>query len=248
MPDAWLIVVGAASAGFVQGLSGFGFGLVSMSFWAWGLEPRLALVLATVGGFSGQLLAAWRVRPGFDLPRLAPFLLGGLCGIPLGVWVLPHLDVLRLRACLGALLALWCPLMLLAPRLPPVRAGGRVGDALVGLLGGAMGPLGGFTGVWPSLWCTLRGMARDAQRAVMQNFNLTMLGLSTAALLVQGRIGAAEAAPLALAVVALAGPALWGMKVYARIDAQTFRGVVLVLLTLSGVVLLARSVPELLAR
>lgn len=28
-----LILVGAAAAGFVQGLSGFAFGMVSMSFW-----------------------------------------------------------------------------------------------------------------------------------------------------------------------------------------------------------------------
>ena len=43
-PLLW-IVVGAATAGFVQGLTGFGFGLVAMSFWAWVLDPRLAAVL-----------------------------------------------------------------------------------------------------------------------------------------------------------------------------------------------------------
>ncbi|HYG41705.1 MAG TPA: sulfite exporter TauE/SafE family protein, partial [Bordetella sp.] len=42
--DALLVVIvaGAAVAGFVQGLAGFGFGMVAMSFWAWTLDPRLA--------------------------------------------------------------------------------------------------------------------------------------------------------------------------------------------------------------
>lgn len=41
-----------------------------------------------------------------------------------------------------------------------------------------MGGLGGITGAAPALWCTLRGLERDAQRAVVQNFNL--LGLDAA--------------------------------------------------------------------
>ena len=30
-----IVALGAVAAGFVQGLSGFGFGMVAMSFWAW---------------------------------------------------------------------------------------------------------------------------------------------------------------------------------------------------------------------
>ena len=41
-----IVALGAVAAGFVQGLSGFGFGMVAMSFWAWALEPRLAALLA----------------------------------------------------------------------------------------------------------------------------------------------------------------------------------------------------------
>ena len=50
MDQVYLIVaLGAVAAGFVQGLSGFAFGMVAMSFWAWVLEPRLAAALAAVG-------------------------------------------------------------------------------------------------------------------------------------------------------------------------------------------------------
>ena len=68
-----IVALGAVAAGFVQGLSGFGFGMVAMSFWAWTLEPRLAALLAVCGALTGQLVAAATVRRGFDRVRLLPF-------------------------------------------------------------------------------------------------------------------------------------------------------------------------------
>ena len=86
-------------------------------------------------------------------------------------------DATWFRIFVGSLLALWCPLMLVSGRLPHFNRVGRWSDALAGAAGGVMGPLGGFTGAVPTLWCTLRGMDRDVQRAVIQHFKLAMLGL-----------------------------------------------------------------------
>ena len=56
------------------------------------LDPQLAAVLAVSGAFTGQIIAAVSVRRGFEPRRLAPFMLGGLAGIPLGILLLPRLD------------------------------------------------------------------------------------------------------------------------------------------------------------
>ncbi|HRO21293.1 MULTISPECIES: TSUP family transporter [Alcaligenes] len=58
----WAVAVGAIVAGFVQGLSGFAFGMVAMSCWAWFLEPQLAAVLAVCGAWTGQMIAAFTRR------------------------------------------------------------------------------------------------------------------------------------------------------------------------------------------
>lgn len=107
-----LIVAGAAAAGFVQGLSGFGFSLVAMSFWAWAIDPKLAAVMAVFGGLTGQIMAAFTVSRTTDWKRLLPFLAGGLLGLPLGLLLLPQLDVQLFKLFLGVLLAAWCPAML----------------------------------------------------------------------------------------------------------------------------------------
>jgi len=242
-----VLAVGAAAAGFVQGLSGFAFGMVSMSIWAWTVDPRLAAVMAVFGGLTGQLLAALTVRRGFDWRRLLPFLLGGLIGVPLGTALLPQVDAQVFKAGLGALLVVWCPLMLMAGQLPRIAFGGRLADAVVGTIGGVMGGLGGFTGVIPTLWCTLRGMDKDAQRAIIQNFNLGALALTMAAYVAQGMV-TREMLPL-FGVVgpAMLVPTLIGTRVYIGISEARFRQIVLSLLTASGAALLASSVPKLIA-
>jgi uncharacterized membrane protein YfcA len=244
-PLPW-IIVGAATAGFVQGLTGFGFGLVAMSFWAWVLDPRLAAVLAVFGALTGQLLAAFTVRRGFDWKTVGPFIAGGLIGLPVGLLLLPHLDAVRFRAGVGALLALWCPVMLFSERLPRLRFGGRWADGVAGACGGFMGPLGGFTGAIPTLWCTLRGLERDAQRAVIQNFNLALLATTMASYLASGIVTRPMLPLMGVVAPALVLPALAGMKVYVGISPQAFRKVVLTLLTASGVVMLASALPQLL--
>lgn len=247
MEAVWIVAIGAAAAGFVQGLSGFAFGMVAMSFWAWVLDPRLAAALAVFGALTGQLLAVFSVRRGFNWPLLWPFLLGGLAGIPLGVLVLPHLDMDWFKAVLGALLALWCPVMLMAQRLPRI-GGNRWGDGAVGLVGGVLGGIGGFAGSVPTLWCTLRGFNKDTQRAVIQNFNLSMLSVTMAIYLATGIVTRDMAPMFAVVAPAMLIPTLLGTLLYIGISEVTFRRMVLGLLTCSGLTLLASSVPQLLAR
>ena len=242
-----VIALGACVAGFVQGLSGFAFGLTAMSIWAWSVEPRLAAVLAVAGSLAGQILAALTVRRGFDWRRLAPFLAGGLAGLPLGVWLLPRLDVPLFKALLGTLLVVWCPAMLLAPHLPKLRAG-RGGDGIAGLLGGVLGGIGGFTGAVPTLWCTLCGYDKDLQRAVIQNFNLALLAVTFAVYLGSGIVAAPMWPAIGIAVLAMLLPALIGMRVYIGLSETTFRRIVLLLLTASGIALLAAALPVLLRR
>jgi uncharacterized protein len=219
-----------------------------MSIWAWTLEPRLAAALAVFGSLSGQVLAAITVRRGFDWARLTPFLFGGFIGLPMGIWLLPRLDVPLFKTVLGAMLAIVCPLLLLAERLPQVLRGGRVADAVSGTIGGVMGGLGGFTGVAPTLWCTLRGYPKDTQRSVIQNFNLAMLTFTFGSYLISGIARPSYVPMFAIVLPAMLLPSLLGAWLYRRMGDRGFRQVVLALLTASGIALLAAGVPSLLKR
>lgn len=249
MDSVYLVVaLGAAVAGFVQGLSGFAFGMVAMSFWVWTLEPRLAAPLSVFGALTGQLIAAAAARRTLDWRLLLPFIGGGLVGVPLGVALLPHLDMQGFRVALGTLLVVWCPTMLLASRLPRVTAGGRWADGAIGVGGGLMGALGGFTGTLPTLWCTLRGYPKDTHRTVIQNFNLSMLAVTMAVYLSTGVVTRDMLPFFAIVAPAMLIPTVLGTRVYIGISEARFRQIVLGLLTASGGVLLASSLPQLAAK
>jgi len=244
-PELLLLIVGAVVAGFVQGLSGFAFSMVAMSFWVWGIEPRTAAVMAVFGSLTGQIVAAVSVRRGLRLRALAPFLVGGLVGIPIGVTVLPFLNPHGFKLALGFFLVVWCPLMLFSGYLPKVSAGGRVADALAGAAGGFMGGIGGFTGVIPTLWCTLRGLEKEHQRAIIQNFNLAALSVTMIVYIGAGAVTREMLPLLPVVAVSLLLPAMLGARVYVCLSQEAFRRVVLSMLSFSGLAMLAAELPRL---
>ena len=85
------------AGGFVQGFSGFAFGLTAMAIWAWSIEPILAGPLVAFGTLFGQLLSISTVRHRLDARLIWPFVAGGILGVPLGVALLPHLDLLAFK-------------------------------------------------------------------------------------------------------------------------------------------------------
>jgi uncharacterized membrane protein YfcA len=240
-----IVVLGAALAGFVQGLSGSNFGLVAMAVWAWTLDPTLTGPLVVCGSLMGQVLAAGALSRDFDHQRLLPMVVGGLIGVPMGVLLLHHTDPTLFRLMVGILLAAWCPLMLLSSGLPRIYGDGRGANAGVGLLGGVMGGLGGLTGPVPALWAVLKGWDRHTQRSTIQGFNLAMQVLTMIAYLVSGTVTWEALGLFPVVAISVLVPTLIGIRLYRRFSDQAFRKVVLGMLALSGVTLIVQSLPKL---
>lgn len=240
-----IVVVGAVVAGFVQGLSGFAFGLVAMGIWAWALDPLLAGPLVVFGSLIGQLLATSSMWRTLNPWRALPFVLGGVLGVPLGVALLRFINPVAFKACIGLLLVVWCPIMMFARDLPRIGWGGKWADAGVGWIGGIMGGLGGLTGPAPVLWTTLRGWDRHAQRAVFQVFNVCMHSVTITAYIISGTIPARALPLFAVMVPAMLVPSIAGYRLYRRVSDISFRRVVLGLLTASGAVLIVSSLAKL---
>src|SRR6516164_3407180 len=237
------VALGAVAGGFVQGLSGFACGLTAMAIWAWSIEPMLAGPLVAFGTLFGQLLSIRTVRSGLDARLIWPFVAGGILGVPLGVALLPHLDLLAFKLGVGLLLLVWCPAMLVARKIPRITGGGRLADGFVGWIGGIMCGIAGLNGPAPTLWTTLRGWERDRQRAVFQTFSLVTQTLTIAAYLATGIIEASTAWLFAVMVPAMLIPTLVGARLYRSFTDAGFRRIVLGLLALSGAILVATSVP-----
>ena len=172
--SALVIAAGAAAAGFVQGLTGFAFSIVALSFWAWALPPETAAPLAVFGALLGQIASLASFRGGFEWRRILPLVIGGCLGVPLGVFFLHNADPRGFRLVVGALLTGYCLFALLVRHPAVVTRGGMPLDAVFGLIGGVFGGLGGMAGFMPAVWTQMRGWNRHLRRATLQAYNITM--------------------------------------------------------------------------
>ncbi len=237
-----LVALGAALGGFVQGLSGFAFALITLPLWAWGLnDPSLTGPLVVFGSLIGQLMSIGTVRSGLQVGRIVPFVAGGVFGVPAGIFLLRYIDPAIFKIVVGLVLVVCCPALLFANRLPRIRWGGRLADAGAGVIGGAMGGLCGLTGPAPTLWTTLRGWDPDTQRAVFQVFSLSMQILTLAGYVAVGAITANSTRLFLVAMLVMPGPVLVGSRLYRRFSHAGFRNLVLGLVTASGALLIVTT-------
>ena len=99
-----IVLVGAFVAGFTTGFAGFGTGLVSSGLWFHVLPAPMVPPLVALASVAAQLVGLIAVRKAFDWRRAAPYLIGGLVGVPPGVWLLSHAPPTALRVAMGAFL------------------------------------------------------------------------------------------------------------------------------------------------
>jgi uncharacterized membrane protein YfcA len=226
---------GAFLGGLASGAAGFAYGIASASIWLHAIAPVHTAFLVVAGGLTVQAGTIWPLRHSLDLRRIWPFLLAGVIGVPIGVWLLVHVDIGVMKVALGTFLAIYGLYALLAPRLPHIEAG-RGADALVGFVAGIMGGIGGFSGVAPAIWSQLRGWSKDASRSFYQPF-IVVAHITTIAVLGTVALDRVALVLFVLALPALALGAWAGWSIYGRLDDKRFRQVFAVLLIVSGLIL-----------
>lgn len=236
---ATVAVIGIAA--LVSGLAGFAFSAISGAILFHSGRDNIGLVeVLMVCSIANQALCVWLLRRNIEMAPLAPFVLGGLPGVPFGVWMLLNLNGRAFSLTLGVLLVAYGLTMLL--RRPVVlRGNATFRDVAVGFAGGTIGGLTATPGAVISIWCGMKGWDRLRQRAVFQPFTVVM---QIAALVVlaylHGKAGSGSHIP-ALAWAAVPAGLLgtwWGMALFKRMRDDHFTKAVNLLLIVSGLALL----------
>ena len=155
------------AAALVAGLAGFAFGIVAAAAWLHILTPLQTVTLVIGYGLVVQGYAVWKLRHALSWARLWPFLLGGVPGIVLGIFILGWANPMSVRTAMGVVLVLYSIYGLVRPTLRPVEAG-TAADLCVGFLNGVLGSMTGLAGIVVVIWSGIRGWPKDAQRAVFQ--------------------------------------------------------------------------------
>jgi uncharacterized membrane protein YfcA len=235
-----LFLLAAFLGGFASGLAGFAMGFVVSGIWLHLITPIETTALIVGYGFWTQGYGVWKLRRSLRWRNVAPFIIGGTIGVPIGTMLLTYIDPAYLRGGVGLLLVIYGVYGLAQPALKPVPAA-VAADGGIGFVNGMLCGLTGLPGFIITIWCQLRGWTKDVQRAVFQPVMLAATVLSAISLGVTGAVTADIVKLYVLGLPALLAGLWLGFKLYGKLDDAAFRKLLLVLLLVAGVALLVAT-------
>lgn len=236
-----LVLAGALAGGIVNGLTGFGTGITAMGVWLYALSPPVAATLVIICSVVSQVQTLPLVWRAIAWGRVLPFVLPGLLGVPIGTWLLPQIDPRSFKIGVGLFLVAYSGYVLARRSHLESAIGGRPADAVVGLGGGVLGGLTGFSGPLPIVWTDIRGWTKEQRRSVLQAFNFSILSVALLSHAVSGLLTREVAWATAAALPGTIGGAWAGARLYRRLGDRGFQRVVMALLLVSGLILIATS-------
>jgi uncharacterized membrane protein YfcA len=173
-----------------------------------------------------------------SLRACAPFLVGGIVTIPVGIYLLLHIRADLYVIGIGLGIALYGTYMLFRST-PRVTKGGPLADLAVGALGGITGPLAAFPGAFLTIWCGMRGWDKVAQRSIYQPYILILQVVTLVALSFASERAVFSAELIVYALPGLAGAWL-GLRVFQKLTDMQFQRLVNLALIISGVALVLK--------
>jgi uncharacterized membrane protein YfcA len=163
------LVLLVASA--VQGVLGFGFGMLSMSFAVMLFPMQEAVPLVTGYALLVNVYLVYQLRRSIMHRGLWPIVLGGLAGMPIGVMLLKHMQEGLLLLTLGAVMithVLWS----LRQADPSAIDPGRGWALFAGSCSGALGASLGTAGPPVVMYGSTKPWDKDQLRGTLQAFFL----------------------------------------------------------------------------
>ena len=235
-------------AGLESGLSGFGFSGVAAAALVL-LPPILGTPLLQSLSTANQLVSIGELKK--DMPKSlkelwagpGPYILGGLGGTPLGVWMLTHLPATRLMLIFGSMLVLYSLYSLFRPAAFQISGGDSpIAGVMVGFVGGTFGGFTAFPGAAVVVWSSLRKLSKGKNRAIVQPYIVVgqIYSLSLLAWLHPTVFSHKYWVLLAILVPAVLPGTVTGVAIYRRISDINFKRITYFCLGLSGAVLLLK--------
>jgi uncharacterized membrane protein YfcA len=221
---------------FVQGVSGFGFGLVVMPILAPLLGVKVAVPLVALLSVVVQINILIRFRSSFSFKAVVPLMIACIIGIPIGVFLLRRLDEAVLLTGLGLLVLSYAVYALAKLRTPQLKHGAW--GCLAGLLGGMLSGAYNVGGPPVVIYGQCRGWKASAFKSNLQGYFLAGGITVIIAHWTVGNMTPAVLRELPLAFFGMVAGLVLAFSIDRKLKPATFNTIILWLLVIMGVKLL----------
>lgn len=240
MPDTIAIVSIVLVAAFVQGLTGFGFGLIALPLLGFFLNIKTSIPLMVLLAIIISFYLSIRLRKHIDLKCIATLMLATLPGIPLGVYMLKEVSPQTLSIVLGVIMIGFTSHQLVV-RPKPVHLGGAV-TALAGFACGVLSASIGAGGPPVIIYTAIQPWPKDKAKATLA-FYFTVSGLVVIlSHALSGMITREVMSLYAMSLPTLVLGIYLGTQAYKRISDHGYRRLAFGLVFLLGCMLLYRNI------
>jgi len=233
-----IVFIGALAGGIVNGMTGFGTALTVLGIWLYAITPTVASTLILLCSSASQMQTLPMIWRSIHWGRVLVFLVPGILGIPIGTWLLPHVDPPIFKIVVGCFLVAYTCYALFRRAEITIAWGGPIADGTIGFAGGILGGLAGLSGVLVAVWTDIRGWTKEQRRAVMQVFNMGILSLALVAHIVSGLFTRQVLIAAVVALPGTIGGAWIGGYIYRRLHDRIYQRVIMMLLLISGLALI----------
>jgi uncharacterized membrane protein YfcA len=238
---AQLIVVGVAVffAAFMQIVVGFGFSLLAVPVMTLAIEPKVAVVVASITGIFVTGWQAWNERRNADKVLVKRMTIGAYVGMPLGLIVFLTVNDNALRFMLG--IAVLVAVVLLAMRVNLHHVGPRL-DFGAGFISGILSTSLSTNG--PPLVFALQARQLPAptfRATISAVFALSNI-VGMALFIASGKITRDGLVASAVTIPAMFIGQLLGFPVRKHVHGERFRRLVLLLLTAAAISAIVNAV------
>ena len=228
------------AAGFTQGVTGFGFGLLAIPLLSLFIDIKTAVPLCSLLGILVTAFLSLRLRKHIDRRKILPLLFGCIPGVAVGTLVLKKAPTELLSVLMGVMLIAYA-LYRLTSKQQPRSIDSRWAYA-AGFFTGAISSAFSAGGPPTIIYATLRGWNKNEIKATLSGFFLTggltvitahaLTGLTTS---------------LVLHYFLLSGPVVIGgvfigSLLYDRIDTSAYLKMLQVLLLAMGILMIWKGV------
>jgi uncharacterized membrane protein YfcA len=236
MPYSWFIAIVLFFASFTLGIAGFGFALVSMPFLSLFVSPKFAVPFVMLYGYAINFFLLLRFREYIEWRRLWPLLVGGLPGIPLGIYFLKNFEDVWIKKIVGGVVivfALWNLIARTERRYVLSRFWAYLAGFASGILSGgtAMG------GPPVLIYLTLNRWEKTLTRATLQSFFFTMMTCSLSGLAITKVLTLSVLRFNLLYLPTVILGAITGYLLFTRLASRRFHRILLCLLLVIGLLL-----------
>jgi hypothetical protein len=227
-------------AAFTQGLTGFGFALVSIPLLVLFIDIKTAVPLCMLSGLVITAFLSMRLRAHLDWRKFTPLLFGSLPGILVGTFFLIKANAPLFKLLLGTMLIGYSLYRLVL--VPRPRSVNKVWGWAAGFASGAISAAFSAGGPPTIIYATLTGWNKDQIKSTLSIF-FFLSGVATAA--AHAMSGLTTAKVLGLSAVTLPGvlAGVWaGSLLYGRFKTEGYVKLVMLGLILMGLLMFKSAI------